>query len=428
MANSEKKKIILNAAWMIFDKVFMLILNLFVTVKIANHYGTMGYGTYQYAASVVALFEILVTFVDGRVVKKRYSGGKADDIVFTATMSRALFSVLSLLIGSVYIALVNSDTAFTVMFIILLTNSIITNLRFGMANRFEYVLQSRKIVLASDAAACVATLLQLVAVRRDWTIVAISIIALVSSIINLSILVGQYFFQFGNIFRGKFDKDLLNGLVRESLPLAVAASCATIYTRCDSVMLGAMMSASEVGIYAISTKLITIVQIAIGPIRESVYPKLIHMYYNDRKAYEVLYIKISSIMTWIYIVGVVFSFLVLPFAFRFLNEEYAAALPVYRIHVLGTFFMYNAALRAGHYTIIGRGSVLTYSQIVSVVANILMNYVGISLWGMYGAALATAVTQGISLLISNLFFKEDGKRVFMWQLKAMNPMNIFKTI
>ena len=39
--------------------------------------------------------------------------------------------------------------------------------------------------------------------------------------------------------------------------------------------------------------------------------------------------------------------------------------------------MYNAALRVGHYMLIRRGSILTYSQLISVVVNILFNIIGI---------------------------------------------------
>ena len=131
-------------------------------------------------------------------------------------------------------------------------------------------------------------------------------------------------------------------------------------------------------------------------------------------------------MTWIYIIGVSLSFIVLPYAFRFLNEEYAEAFPIYQVYVIGTFFMYNAALRAGHFTLINRGNILMYSQIVSVILNIVLNYVLINAMGIYGAAIATSITQGISLLVSNLFFGKDGKEVFIWQIKALNPIHIFK--
>lgn len=423
--SGDLKRILSNTLWMIFDKVFLLILNLVVTVKIANYFGVLEYGNYQYAVSVVAILEIFVTFVDGRVVKKRYITNDPDNLVYNASICRVIFSVGTAIIGLIFIVVAQRGTQFSVMFSILLINSILVNLRFGMANRFEYLLKSKKTVIAADISALLSSILQLIAVRLQCSIITISVIAAISSGVNLCIVAIQYKTEFAK--KGKFylDKTLIKELIKESTPLAIAASCATIYTRCDSVMLGSMMTAAEVGIYSISVKLISVVQIAISPIRESVYPKLITLHAKDKNEYAKRYVQISSLLTWIYICGVSLSFVVLPYAFRFLKPEYAEAFPVYRIHVIGTFFMYNAALRAGHYTLINRGSILTYSQIASVIVNVILNIVGIKYLGMYGAALATIVTQGLSLFLSNLAFGKEGREVFIWQVKALNPLSMF---
>lgn len=423
--NGDLKKIISNTLWMIFDRVFLLVLNLLVTVKIANYFGVMEYGNYQYAVSVVAILEILVAFVDGRVVKKRYNSNNPDNLVFNATICRVIFSIGSAIIGLILILVSKRGIQFSIMFSILLINSILVNLRFGMANRFDYLLKSKKTVIAADISALLSSILQLVAVQFQCSIIIISVIAMVSSGVNLCIVAVQYKMEFSDKTKLYLDKELIIDLIKESTPLAIAAACGTIYTRCDSVMIGSMMTAAEVGIYSISVKLISVVQIAILPIRESVYPKLISLYSKDRKEYAKRYIQISSLLTWTYICGVVLSFVVLPYAFSILKPEYAEAFSVYKFHVIGSFFMYNAGLRAGHYTLINRGSILTYSQIVSVIVNVVLNLIGIKCLGMYGAALATIITQGLSLFVSNLAFGKDGREVFMWQVKALNPIYIF---
>ena len=328
------------------------------------------------------------------------------------------------MIGLIFIIVAKRGNQFSIMFSILLINSILVNLRFGMANRFEYLLKSKKTVIAADISALLSSILQLTVVQLQGTIITISVIATVSSGVNLCIVAIQYKNEFANKTKLRLDKKLIKDLIKESTPLAIAASCATIYTRCDSVMLGSMMTATEVGIYSISVKLISVVQIAILPIRESVYPKLISLYTKDKNEYARRYIQISSLLTWIYICGVTLSFIILPYAFRILKPEYAEAFQVYKIHVIGTFFMYNAGLRAGHYTLISRGSILTYSQIASVIVNVVLNIVGIKYLGMYGAALATIITQGLSLFVSNLVFGKDGREIFMWQVKAINPLSM----
>lgn len=423
--NANTRKLINNIGWMTFDKIFMLVINLLVTVKIANYYGTLGYGTYQYAVSVIAIFEVIVCFVDARVVKKHYPNCDENSVAFTATVSRLLFSGISLLVGLFYILLFSNDSYYSLIFILLLFNAIFTNLRFGMANRFEYHLKSRKVVVAQDIATLIGSVLQLVAVSFDLPIFFLAVIALINSTINVIIVALQYRYEYKiNHFQG-FEKKLFKMMILESSPLAVAAACAIIYSKCDTIMVGSLMSKSDVGIYAIAAKLISIVEIGVGSVRESVYPGLIKLYSIDLNQYKKRYIKISSILTWIYIVGVAVSFIVLPFCFKVLNQEYQTAFPVYQIYVLGSFFIYNAALRAGHFTMINKGSILMVTQMISVAVNIVLNFVAIKMWGIYGAALATALTQGISLMLSNLFFGKEGREVLSWQIKAINPKYIF---
>ena len=102
------RKILANTGWMLFDKVFILALNLIVTVRIANYYGALGYGTYQYAISIVAIFETIVCFVDSRVVKKRYISENASELVWNATLTRLLFSVITILAGFIYLFFSNA--------------------------------------------------------------------------------------------------------------------------------------------------------------------------------------------------------------------------------------------------------------------------------------------------------------------------------
>lgn len=413
-----------NISWMIFDKVFLILLNLVVTVRVANHYGASLFGEYQYAVSIASVLEVLVTFVDGRIVKKSYSRHPPETVVFCATVCRVLFSGLSFLIGLVLIAVLKADRELSVMLVMQMLVMTTDGLLFGMANRFEFLLESKKVVIALDASRLLSGLGQLLAIRLDWGIPSIPFISLLCGMVNLVILRIQYRREFHVPLIQKPDRSLIKGMIRESAPLAVAASCATIYTRCDSVMLGAMLGSAEVGIYSISLKLINVIQIPIGPVRETVFPKFINLYETDRKRYEYCYVKLTSIACWGYLVIAALSVTVLPFFFRFLSPEYAEAFPVFKIHLLGSFFMFNALLRAGHFTLTGDGRILMWAQLVSVAVNIVLNLAGIRRFGMYGAAMATALTQFISLFLSNLFFR-NGRQVFWWQVKALNPKYIF---
>ncbi len=108
-----------------------------------------------------------------------------------------------------------------------------------------------------------------------------------------------------------------------------------------------------------------------------------------------------------------------------MSAEYAKALEIYRAYVFGTFFVYNSCLRAGHFAMTNQGKIVMISQIVSVVLNLVVNYISIQFIGILGAAVATVVTQFVSLFALNIFFAE-GRKVLVWQLKALNPVHFLR--
>lgn len=422
---SESKRIISNVIWLIFDKVFTLALSLVVTVSVANYYSQAEYGNYQYAISVVAILEIVVKYLDVKVVKKRYLNVQPEQLVFNATICRIIFSVIAAVLGTI-IALVNTrGKDFTTMLLLLLLNAIIVNMRFGMDNRFEYDLKSKNIVIASDISIFISYMLQLLCVKFGGSIIEISLIIVISSVINLILIIIQYHKAYKSFVKGSIDFALLKDMLRESLPFALAASCSVIYSKCDSIMLGSMLTANDVAIYSIALKVIAVLEIANEPIRSSLYPKFIRLYNTNFNEYEKRYLQCTSILSWLSILCIFGSFVVLPYAFKLLRPEYSQSFVVYQVYTISAFFIYNASLRAGHITLVNEGKILLISQSLCVILNIILNYLFISNMGLIGAAIATGITQGFSLVFSNLFFGKQGRQIFMWQVKALNPKYIF---
>ena len=418
------KKILKNVSWLIFDKIFMLLLGLIVVVKVANHYGPSEYGFYQYALSINILLGVIALFVDGRVVKKHYKGKNEGYIIYNTTIAKLALSIVSLIIGILILLVIGRGIKFNTIYLLLLMNNIVINLAFGIQNYFEYRLKSKNVVIASNIANIISAALQLTAIFLDFSIISIVTIILIASFIKLLIL----FYQFEKSFSIKIlttaNRSLISGIIRESAPLAIAAIAAIVYNRIDQVMLGAMLGVNEVGIYSISSQMITVVAIAISPIQISVYPKMIEWYNSNIDIYYKKYQAITSLTTWIYIAGTAFAFIVAPVLFdKFLGAAYSKSLDVFRVQVFGALFMYNAALRSSHFTLTGNTNIMMVSQIIAVFVNIVLNYLMIPEIGIYGAAAATVITQFFSLFLSNLFFK-NGRKIFWLQLKGLNPMYI----
>jgi O-antigen/teichoic acid export membrane protein len=400
-------------------------MGLFVIVKVANHYGPTDYGLYEYALSINTIIGVIILLVDGRVTKKLYNQVNAGHVIYNTTIAKCLLSFITLIVGITLLFFINRDFKFNSIYILLLLNNIAINLGFGFQNYFEFELKSKKVVIASNIATLISSLMQIIVVLLRQSIVLIAIVIVLSSVIKLVIL----YIQFTKIFQFRVktsvDKILIKEIIIESAPLAIAAAASTAYHRIDQVMIGSILGVSEVGIYSISAKMISVVAILIGPLQVSIFPKMIEWYNNDRKLYFKRYQTITSLGTWIYIVGIAFTFIIIPYVFKhFFSNEYIRSLSVFRIHVVGTFFSYNAILRSSHFTLTKNTHVMMITQIAAVFLNIALNYSLIPIIGIKGAALATALTEFFSLLLLNIFFI-DGRKVMIIQLKGLNPKYIF---
>ncbi len=423
-----KKKVLNNISWLILDKLATLLLGLIVIVKIANYYGPTDYGLYQYAISINLILGIVVLFVDGRVVKKLYPEIDDGIVIYNTTIAKVMLSLISLFLGLIILLFIGEDSKFSIIYIILLFNNIVLNLAFGLQNYFEYNLKSKNVVLASNTANLISAIFQLIAVSLNFSIISIAAIIFLSSIIKLIILIAQFIRSYSlNICR-KLNYPLIISIIKESVPLAIAATAATVYSRIDQVMIGSMLTIDEVGIYSISVQMVAVVAMAISPIQVSIFPRMLKWYNSNREYYYLKYQALTRVVSWISVFGIFLSFVLSPILFDiFFDDSYSNSVNVFKIHVIGTFFMYNAILRSSHFTLTKGTNILMISQIIAVFVNVGLNFILIPIIGIYGAAIATIITQFSSLFISNLFFK-NGREVFKIQLKAFNPTYIFSDL
>lgn len=425
MGTIRRNKVVRNISWLIFDKIFVILVGLIVTVKVANHYGPYQYGIYQYSLSIVTILGVIVALIDGRVVKKYYCKDNQGHIIYNTTIAKVLLSFITFLIGIVILLILRRDSVFNTIYIILLLNNIGNNLGFGLQNYFEYQLKSKNVVIASNIATTISSIMQLIAISVEWQLTTIVAIIFMSSLSKLIILYYQFVRNFNISIKTRFDEQIVKAIIYESIPLAIAAAASTVYHKVDQTMIGAMLNETDVGIYSISNKMISAVAIAIGPIQVSIFPRMIDWYNKNKELYYKKYLQLTTITTWIYIVGMTFVYFVAPIIFeRFFSVDYLRSLDVFKIHVLGTFFAYNAALRSSHYTLSGSTNIMMKSQIFAMITNVVLNYILIPVIGILGAAIATVITEFLSLFISNLVFK-DGKKIFWIQLKGLNPYNLF---
>ncbi|MGY0393731.1 flippase [Fusobacterium sp. SYSU M8A802] len=424
------KKVIKNIGWLMFDQVFILLLQFFVGVKIANFYGGELYGKYSYALSIVAFSGIFFELLNVRVIKKYYTNENFNRVVYNVTFFKNTIAILLFSIPIIYKFFYRIDDTLFYLLLFICLDNILTTSTFGIENFFEFKLESRRIVVSNNIVKIISYILQYIGMILNLGIIYIPGIRCIGSLIRVLILKYQYkkvYLDKIKYKKEKIDLNLIISIIDEGKFLWLTFISFLIYTQMDKIMIEYYLGVEDVGIYSIGVQLSGILAILIGPIQNSLFPKLLELYKEDYKKYYNFYLLSNTMITQFYLVITFISILVIKYTFNYVySKEYTGAIAVYSILAFSIFFKANGSLQTGHMTIKNITKKSFYKTLLSLVVNIILNMILIPKLGINGAAIATLVTQFIALFLID-FFIEEYREQAMIQLKSFNTIYFFKS-
>jgi O-antigen/teichoic acid export membrane protein len=385
-----------------------------------DNYDQAAYGEYQYALAISILLGIVLQFSDDKVIKHLFhTAGVAQTFVSTIILK----ILLSIILVSFYILLewlgiVDGNPAIYLKYFIIA--AMIIGISYAAMTYFDYKLVSKKraqaVITGNVATFCV----QAYFIFSGYSIqyVAISVIfgAILTTIMMFLMLkdlklTSKFKFRFKN----------MKTIFLRSIPFTLAAAAHMIYMRTDLIMIEYFKDYSSVAIYSVSMQLMALVAILISPLQVTLFSKLLLFYDESQSVYYKKYFYITKIVTMLGFVLILLGLmLIVPFIDLFLDNKYLGISDFFYLHMMSVLVMYNAALRSSHITLIKRGYVILISQIISLVLNIILNYLLIPYYGLWGAAFSTFLTIIISLLLSNYLFSAT-RKIFWIQLAAFFP-------
>ncbi|CKG69647.1 Polysaccharide biosynthesis protein [Fusobacterium polymorphum] len=421
-------KIIKNIKWLFFDKVFILILQFFIGVKIANYYGSESFGMYNYAMSIVSFSAILFELLNDRVIKKFFDESEYTNIIYNVNIFRNLMAFLVL--GAVIVLgiILKIPHLFYYTLIFLCIDNILVISTQGIETYFDYKLNSKRIVILNNIIKLLSYILQYVYVILGYSIIIIPIIRCFGSLIRMIALKCMYKFIYLKVKPTlKINVQLIKNIIIESLYLWLSFIGFLIYTQTDKIMLGLMLGNEEVGIYSIAVNLMQVLAILITPIQVSIFPKMLELYKKNYKEYYNFYFKLNTVVTQLYLFLSILSIIVVNFLFlKIFSYQYILAIPTYIILTISVFFKANGALQSTHVTIKNITKKIFYKTFIGIIINVILNYIFIKKYRVIGAALSTSITHFITLFVLDFFIKEYREQAWI-QLKSLNPIYL-KTI
>lgn len=421
-------KILKNSSWLVGDKVFTMIIGVFVTAIVARYFGPETFGKYNYALSFVVLFTAfstlgLETLTVKAIIDKDYDEGT---ILCTSLVLRILGGIIIIILSMVIIKLIEPKDINLHILVFILSLSMI----FKALEVIEYWIQAYQKAKISSIIRMTTYILiaglKIIMVSLGGTLIHYAIIYTIDSIVIGFALIIAYFKNRETNLRWKFNFKYAKEILSQSWYMILSSLMITLYMQMDKLMLGKMISTTEVGIYSAATSIAGMWYFIPMAIITSFKPVIM----SKKKINETSFLNsvqlLYTVVTWL---GIIFGVFILLFSNIIVNilygPEYLKAASILSISVwAGTFAMLGSARSIW---IVSEGlQRYTVLYIASgAIVNLFLNYILIPIIGGYGAAITTLVSQMVVAIISPFFIKETRISSIM-MLKAFKLEGIIK--
>lgn len=404
------KTTMINSIWLVGDKIFTMIIGVFVTALIARYFGPEKYGQFSYAQSFVALFTALSslgleTLTVKAIVDKDFDEGS---ILCTSLILRVLGGIVLTFFAALIIRTLEPEDAnlHKLVFIMSLT------MVFKSLDVIEYWIQAYQKAKISSIIRMVTyvitSILKVLLVFLNGNLINYAAIFMLNSIVIGFSLIIAYFKIRQNKSGWRFSFIYAKNILSQSWYLILSGLMVTIYMKIDQIMLGSMLpQKSDLGIYSAAVQIAQMWYFVPMALITSFTPIIMNKKRNKDKDY------LKSVQTLYSIVScmsIIFVVLIMFFSKTIVNvlfgQEYIKASSILYISIwAGTFAMLGSARSTW---LICEG-LQKYSMIYigsGAIINVILNFYLIPVLGGYGAAIATLGSQVTVAIIVPSFFKE----------------------
>lgn len=408
------KKVAKNSSWIVFQNIFTMILGVVITGVIARYFGTEKYGIFNYILSITSLFSGIASIGIYHIATKDLTQRPEDEgkILGTSFTIRLIAAILLIIAAETTVCIMTNNDSTSMVIGILLSLMML----FSCSEVIDYYATANLKVKYLAVSKCISyiifAVLKILIVVLKLDIRYYTATYLIEGIIYaifLSISYKLIHKNIGKTCKWSFDKDYAKKLLSNCWYFALSSIMVTIYMRIDQVMLGKMIEdKSQVGIYSAAVRIAEMWAFVPNSIISSFKPVIMkYKGENNNKEYvknlQRLY-DISSLVSILFAIGItIFARLIIVILY---GKAFLEASKILYILIWGIWF---GILGNVHYVWLiceNKGKYSLFYSATGSISNIIFNAILIPKYGMYGAAIATLISQFIANIVSFGIFKE----------------------
>jgi len=204
-------------------------------------------------------------------------------------------------------------------------------------------------------------------------------------------------------------------IFKRSFPMALSSISYFLMQSVDIILLGKFSDFETVAYYASAVKIATITSLVLLSVNIIAGPKIAEFYSNnDFASLKTIVKKSSRLIILFSIPAILFLFIFSEFILSLFGEHFIVAKKALWILLLGQFFRSLSGPIAIYMNMTGKQNKLNQFLFIGLIVNVILNWICIPVFGMIGAAFATA----FSILFWNIFaiiysYKKDKIKTFI---------------
>lgn len=399
-------------------KVVGMVIGFGVSVLLGRTIGPDGLGIINLSSRVVGIAIVFALVGMKQVIIKEIAIGynKQDNNHIKNVMfsSYLLNGGISLILTVVLILLspwlatdVFNDSRLTyplVIAIIAMTPKVFSRIFSSALVGFRKIWQSN--LVEQTLSSAITGFLLLITYLADYeiTVVLVAIYYAIGSIVVTLIMIVYWKKLFTAKEKGKL---ILNKLLKTSMPLLFVSAAMVISTSVDIVMLGWLTDSDKVGLYSVCLKLALLTSFFIQVTVSAISPKIAALY--DEQKFNEMKVMVQKVTFFLTIIGFVVLTIFVSFGTHILSiwgDEFRTAYWILIILSIGQFFNISSGPVGNILVMTGHEKIIRNITAIILLLNIILNYVLIVAFGYTGAAISTAFTTALNMILCTYYVKK----------------------
>lgn len=409
-----KQTIFKNTFWLVMADGITRLLKLFLFIYIARILGANEYGKFAFALAFVGLFAIFFDLGISQIVIREISRENRKEKEFPAILSlKLLLSVVTLfliLLGSFFIT---SDSQIQKIIWVLAIFSVIEGISAIIFSFFQAKQKMEYQAFSKILEAMLVTAFGFFILFNFPSAQNLSYAYLFSAFLTLIFISLFFHFKFFYL-KFSFNLSIWKEYLSLAWPLALAGVFGTIYSQTDSVMMGYLGQISQVGWYNAAQKIIGVTVIPAALISTSFFPALNSAFSQSKEKFQKIFNYFFGVMIFlafpIVVGGTVLAQKIIDFVY---DPSYFPSILTFQILILMAGINMLSFPFGQILVVFNQQKKIFWITLSGAIVNVILNFILIPKYSLYGAAVATVITVFIVLF---LFFQFTRK---------LTPIKIF---